>query len=410
MGQTQGVILADVIATPVRIGLWVMFWAYWFQLPRLKRFHWATWVLVGLLVIGTAMLRPPLYGQRIPVQAASILVPTLLLLKLGLGLVLGIIAYMGFKRRRAEGGMAGAAIMLAFAANFQHELRLIHIELTRTIFGFVFSLGTISTILSLLIITVMLLTRFVHSQRLQEQWKLEIEQARSVQHLLIPQELPAIHNMLIRSEYHPAREVGGDFFQIIPLDDRGSAMVMVGDVTGKGLQAGMLVALIVGAIRTAVQQTTDPAQILAIINDQLAEREHSSATCVILRISEDGMVRLAHAGHLPPYLNGRELQIEGALPLGMVRGMEFSAQSLQLQAGDELTLMSDGVVEAQGSSGELFGFERVHEMMAQHATAGDLAAAAKQFGQADDITVLQVQWQGRSAQVNFSAEPQMAAH
>jgi hypothetical protein len=410
MGQTQGVILADVIATPVRIGLWVMFWAYWFQLPRLKRFHWPTWVLVGLLVIGTAMLRPPLYGQRIPVQAASILVPTLLLLKLGLGLVLGIIAYMGFKRRRAEGGMAGAAIMLAFAANFQHELRLIHIELTRTIFGFVFSLGTISTILSLLIITVMLLTRFVHSQRLQEQWKLEIEQARSVQHLLIPQELPAIHNMLIRSEYHPAREVGGDFFQIIPLDDRGSAMVMVGDVTGKGLQAGMLVALIVGAIRTAVQQTTDPAQILAIINDQLAEREHSSATCVILRISEDGMVRLAHAGHLPPYLNGRELQIEGALPLGMVRGMEFSTQSLQLQAGDELTLMSDGVVEAQGSSGELFGFERVHEMMAQHATAGDLAAAAKQFGQADDITVLQVQWQGRSAQVNFSAEPQMAAH
>jgi hypothetical protein len=410
MGQTQGVILADVIATPVRIGLWVMFWAYWFQLPRLKRFHWATWVLVGLLVIGTAMLRPPLYGQKIPVQAASVLVPTLLLLKLGLGLVLGIVAYMGFKRRRAEGGMAGAAIMLAFAANFQHELRLIHIELTRTIFGFVFSLGTISTILSLLIITVMLLTRFVHSQRLQEQWKLEIEQARSVQHVLIPEELPAIHNMLIRSEYHPAREVGGDFFQIIPLDDRGSALVMVGDVTGKGLQAGMLVALIVGAIRTAVQQTTDPAQILAIINDQLAEREHSSATCVILRISDDGRVRLAHAGHLPPYLNGRELQIEGALPLGMVRGMEFSAQSLQLEAGDELTLMSDGVVEATDSSGELFGFERVHEMMARHATAGDLAAAAQEFGQADDITVLQVQWQGRSAPVNFSAEPQLAAH
>ena len=409
MGLTQDVILADVIATPVRIGLWVMFWAYWFRLPKIKRFHWATWVLVGLLAIGTAMLRPPLYGQTIPVQAATILVPARLLLKLGLGLVLGIVAYQGFKRRRAEGGMAGAAIMLAFVANFNHELRLIHLEWTKTIFGFVVQLGTISTILSLLIITVMLLTRFVYSQREKEQWKQEIEQARSVQHVLIPDELPAIHHMLIRSEYHPAREVGGDFFQIIPLNDTGSAMVMVGDVTGKGLQAGMLVALMVGAIRTAVQQTTDPAQILAMINDQLAEREHSSATCVMLRISDDGMVRLAHAGHLPPYLNGHELQIEGALPLGMVPGIEFPAQSLQLQPGDELTLMSDGVVEAQDSVGQLFGFDRVHEMMAHGATAGEIAAAAKKFGQADDITVLQVQWVGRSAAMTYATEPHLAA-
>lgn len=409
MGQTQGVILADVIAAPVRIGLWVMFWAYWFRLPRINRFHWATWTLVGLLVIGTAMLRPPLYGQRIPVQAAGVLVPTLLLLKLGLGAVLAVAAIMGFKRRRAEGGMAGAAIMLAFVANFQHELRLIHITYTTPIFGFAVSLGTISTILSLLIITVMLLTRFVYSQRLQEQWKIEIEQARSVQHLLIPDEVPAIHHMLIRSEYHPAREVGGDFFQIIPLDDTGSALVMVGDVTGKGLQAGMLVALIVGAIRTAVQQTTDPAQILAMINDQLAEREHSSATCVMLRISDAGTVQLAHAGHLPPYLNGHELQIEGALPLGMVPGIEYPSQSLQLKPGDELTLMSDGVVEAQDPSGQLLGFDKVHEMMAKGATAGDIAAAAKKFGQADDITVLQVQWQGRSAAVTYTAEPHLAA-
>jgi hypothetical protein len=402
MGLTQGVVLADVIATPVRIGLWVMFWAYWFRLPKLSRFHWATWVLVGLLMIGTAMLRPPLYGQRIPVQAASVLVPTLLLLKVGLGLVLGIVAYMGFKRRRAEGGMAGAAIMLAFVANFQHELRLIHLGMTTTVFGFRVSLGTISTILSLLIITVMLLRRFVYSQRQQEQWKLEIEQARSVQQVLIPEELPAIRNMKIRSEYHPHREVGGDFFQIIPLDETGSALIIVGDVTGKGLQAGMLVALIVGAIRTTAQQTSDPAQILARINDQLAERKQASATCVILRISDGGTVRLAHAGHLPPYLNGRELQIEGALPLGMVPGIEFSAQSLQLQPGDELTLMSDGVVEAQDSSGKLFGFERVHEMMAERASAGEVAAAAKKFGQADDITVLQVQWEGRVAATLFT--------
>ena len=409
MGQTEGVILSDVLATPIRIGLWVMFWAYWFQLPKLRRIHWIVWTLVALLSIGTAMLRPPLYGQKIPVEAARILVPALLLLKLGLGVLLGIVAYMGFRRRRAEGGMAGAAVMLAFAANFQHELRLIHIGISTTVFGFAVSLGTISTILSLLIITVMLLTRFVRSQRLQEQWKMEIEQARSIQQVLIPEQLPAIKGMRIRSEYHPAREVGGDFFQILPLDDHGSALIVVGDVTGKGLQAGMLVSLIVGAIRTAVQQTTDPPQILAMLNDQLTERQHSSATCEILRISGNGAVTLSHAGHPPPYLNGTEIHMEGALPLGMIAGVSFPSQSLQLHPGDELTLMSDGIAEAQDSRGQLFGFDRVHQMMKEGATAEEIAAAARKFGQADDITVLQVQWQGQSTSKAFAPEPQLAA-
>jgi serine phosphatase RsbU (regulator of sigma subunit) len=300
--------------------------------------------------------------------------------------------------------------MLAFVANFQRELHLIHIGLSTTVFGFAVSLGTISTILSLLLITVMLLTRFVRSQRLQEQWRLEIEQARSIQQVLIPEQLPAVKGMRIRSEYHPAREVGGDFFQILPLDDEGAALIVVGDVTGKGLQAGMLVSLIVGAIRTAVQQSTDPAQILTMLNDQLAEREHSSATCEILRILADGSATLSHGGHPPPYLNGTEIQMEGALPLGMIAGITFPSQSLQLQPGDELTLMSDGVAEAQDSHGRLFGFERVHEMMKEGATAEDIAAAARKFGQADDITVLQVQWQGQATSVTFAPEPQLAAH
>jgi hypothetical protein len=410
MGQTEGVILHDVLSTPIRIGLWVMFWAYWFRVPRLRWIHWIAWSLVGLLSIGTAMLRPPLYGQTIPVQAASILIPAVMFLKLGLGVLLLVVAYMGFKRNRTEGGMAGAAVLLAFAANFQHELQLIHIGVSTALFGFRVSLGTISTILSLLIITVMLLTRFVRSQRLQEQWKLEIEQARSIQHVLIPEQLPSVKGLRIRSEYHPAREVGGDFFQILPLGDDGSAIIVVGDVTGKGLQAGMLVALIVGAIQTAAQQSADPAQILAIINDQLVERDHASGTCEILRISADGAVTISHAGHLPPYLNGDEVQMEGALPLGMISGVEFPSQSFQLQPGDELTLMSDGVAEAQDSRGRLFGFDRVHEMMGARATAAEVAAAAQKFGQADDITVLQVQWLGQSTSVAFTPEPHLATH
>jgi hypothetical protein len=410
MGQTESIILHDVLSTPIRIGLWVMFWAYWFRVPRLRSIHWIAWTLVGLLAIGTAMLRPPLYGQKIPVQAASILIPAVMVLKLGLGVLLLVVAYMGFKRDRAEGGLAAAAVMLAFAANFQHELQLIHIGVSTAVFGFRVSLGTISTILSLLIITVMLLARFVRSQRLQEQWKLEIEQARSIQQVLIPEKLPSIKGLRIQSEYHPAREVGGDFFQILPLGNDGSAIIVVGDVTGKGLQAGMLVALILGAIRSAIEQSTDPARILTIINDQLTEREHASATCEILRISANGAVTMSHAGHPPPYLNGNEVQMEGALPLGMIAGIDFPSHLLQLQPGDELTLMSDGVAEAQDSHGRLFGFDRVHQMMAEHATAEEIAVAAQKFGQADDITVLQVQWLGQSASVTFAPEPHLAAH
>jgi len=356
------------------------------------------------------MLRPPLYGQKIPVHAQDFLVPATTILKLGLGVLLIVVAYLGFKRNKTEGGMAGAAVMLAFVANFQTELQLIHIAVTKTVLGFRVSLGTISTTLSLLIITVMLLTRFVRSQREKEQWKLEIEQARSIQHVLIPEQLPSIKGLRIQSEYHPAREVGGDFFQILPLDTDGSVLIIVGDVTGKGLQAGMLVALILGAIRVTIEQTSDPAQILAVLNHQLAEREHASATCEILRISASGTVTLSHAGHLPPYLNGIEFQMEGALPLGMISGVDFPSQSFQLKPGDELTMMSDGVVEAQDSRGQLFGFEKVHEMMGKRATAEEIAVAAQHFGQVDDITVLQVQWLGPGTSVEFASEPHLAAH
>lgn len=409
MGATAVSILSSVVATPVRIGLWVMFWAYWFRLPRLYRFHFVAWTLVVLLAIGTAMLRPPLFGQTIPVAAEKILIPATLVLKLGLGLLLGVIAFQGFERRRAEGGMAAAAIMLAFVANFQHELRLIHLSMTTTVFGFSVSTGTISTILSLLIITVMLLRRFVYSERMKEQWKVEIEQARGVQQVIVPDKLPVIKGLNIRSAYHPAREVGGDFFQILPLEGIGNALIVVGDVTGKGVQAGMLVALIVGAIRSVVQQTQAPDQILCRLNDQLCEREQAGATCMVMRISGDGLVQIAHAGHVPPYLNDQELKLEGALPLGMFAGVDFSSETFRLKPGDTLTLFSDGVSEAQDSHGQLFGFERVHEMMSGPVTAAEIAAAAESFGQEDDITVLQVQWEGLEPAREMVAEPQLAA-
>jgi hypothetical protein len=407
IGQTLSVILADVILTPVRIGLWLLFWGYWFRLSRIGLLHRLVWALVTVLVVGTAMLRPPLYGQEIPVHLATYITHLLLAVKLCLGIMLFAIAYRGFTRQKTEGWMAAAAVLLVFVANYQHELRLIHIQTAFSILGFSISLGTMATVVSLLIITVMLLRRFLHAERKKEQWRLEIQHAREVQQVLIPASLPQIQDLQIQSEYRPAREVGGDFFQILPGDVPGTVLIVVGDVTGKGVQAGMLVAMILGAIRAAMRHSSDPAQILSEVNEQLCEREHASATCLIMRIDPDGQVILANAGQLPPYLNGKEITMEGSLPVGILSDAEFSIASFKLKQDDLLILMSDGIVEAQDLHGALFGFERINEMLRQHATPQTIAEAAQAFGQEDDILVLQVR---RDTKRNLEqhAEPEFA--
>ena len=408
ISQTAAVLLSDVIFTPMRIGVWVLFWGYWFHLWRIVRLHIAVWTLVVLLAAGTAMLRPPLYGQVVPIAWHGLIIPSLLTVKLLLAVLLLIVAYRGFTRQRAEGGMAIAAVLLAAIANYQHELRLIHVHTTTTMLGYSVNLGTVSTILSLLIITVMLLRRFILNQRKKEQWKLEIQQARHVQQVLIPDTLPEIEGLFIESQYRPAREVGGDFFQILPGETSGSALIVVGDVTGKGLQAGMLVALIVGAIRAASQHTSDPARILSLVNDQLCEREHASATCMILRITAAGEITLANAGQLPPYLNGKELELDGALPLGIIPGVDAPVVSFQFGQGDVLILMSDGIAEAQDANGTLFGFDRVSEMLSRPVTAAAIAKAAQTFGQEDDILVLRIErTQGHKTELH--SEPQLIA-
>jgi serine phosphatase RsbU (regulator of sigma subunit) len=119
-------------------------------------------------------------------------------------------------------------------------------------------------------------------------------------------------------------------------------------------------------------------------------RGDARATCLALRIEADGTATLANAGHIAPYLNGEELPIEGALPLGMSAGGEPSTMNFKLKAGDRLVLMSDGIVEAMDADGKLFGFERVHELLRTATSAAEVASAAQAFGQEDDISVISV--------------------
>ena len=113
------------------------------------------------------------------------------------------------------------------------------------------------------------------------------------------------------------------------------------------------------------------------------------ATAVAAHISRDGMVTIANAGHLSPYLDGKEVELAGALPLGIADGGKFEAKHFELRPGSRLTFYSDGVVEAQGKSGELFGFERARAISTKPAAA--IAEAAVAFGQSDDITVVTIE-------------------
>jgi serine phosphatase RsbU (regulator of sigma subunit) len=219
---------------------------------------------------------------------------------------------------------------------------------------------------------------------------LDVMQAQQVQQVILPEHRIVLPGIEIESEYRPAREVGGDFFQIIPNSDDDSLLIVAGDVAGKGLQAGMLVALLVGAIRTAAETSDEPEAVLAILNRRLLGRGNAQATCLALRIAADGAATLANAGHMAPYLNGEVMAMEGALPLGIMEEAESSVMHFRLEDGDKLMLMSDGVAEATDPNGELFGFDRVRELLRTGTTAAEVARVAQAFGQEDDISVIAV--------------------
>jgi serine phosphatase RsbU (regulator of sigma subunit) len=198
----------------------------------------------------------------------------------------------------------------------------------------------------------------------------------------------------VESVYQPAQQVGGDFFQILPVGD-GGLLVVIGDVAGKGLPAAMLVSMLVGSIRATAEDTDNPVIMLRRLHDRLVGRAFGGfATALAARIAGDGHVTIANAGHLSPYLDGREIELAGALPLGVEGGGQYETASFELRRGSRLTFYSDGVVEAQNQKGELFGFDRAKAISAEPAAA--IVEAAVRFGQSDDITVVTIKRLGTS--------------
>jgi hypothetical protein len=224
-------------------------------------------------------------------------------------------------------------------------------------------------------------------RRRRDKLSQEIRNAQELQQLLIPDALPELPGFVLTSAYRPAQEVGGDFFQVIPLS-AGGTMVVLGDVSGKGLPAAMTVALIVGTIRTLAEFTSSPAELLEHLNRRLSGRLHGGfATCIALRLEPDGSGAMASAGHPAPFLNGHEMAMTGALPLG-IEDTKYEEIPLRLDPADRLALYTDGLLEARNEHGEVYGFDRLGDLFKQPVSAASASDDGVRFGQDDDMTVL----------------------
>lgn len=238
----------------------------------------------------------------------------------------------------------------------------------------------------LLAIGVVMFIRLSRLAREQARTSAEMSAAREIQQQLVPTVLPALTGCELEAAYLPAAEVGGDFYQVLRQPD-GSSLIVVGDVSGKGLRAAMTGALAIGSLRTLAEEMVSPAILLTRLNQQIvAAQQGGFITCLCASVAADGRIALANAGHLPPYRNGAEMELEASLPLGIREGERYAQSTVQMEAGDQITLLTDGVVEAQAANDELFGFDRTRGLSRD--SAASIAAAAQLFGQRDDITVL----------------------
>jgi hypothetical protein len=270
-----------------------------------------------------------------------------------------------------------------------------------------FGTGTIAFLVFLTSLVAVILYRFVRVSQEEQRSTAEIAAARSVQALLIPTQLPSNRNFMLESAYLPVNGVGGDFFQVLPLKDD-SLLIVVGDVSGKGLQAAMNSSTLVGALRNELSH--DPATVLDHLNHVLLGAVPSPgavpeldaapcfATCLCARVYPDGSMTIANAGHLSPYRDGREMELPPGLPLGVIADSQYEQTDFQLNIGDRLVFLSDGVVEATNSQGELFGFERTQQV--SHEPPRYIAQTAQRFGQTDDITVVSLYLVSKSAKRN----------
>jgi serine phosphatase RsbU (regulator of sigma subunit) len=233
----------------------------------------------------------------------------------------------------------------------------------------------------------------------------ELRVARSIQQAFLPEEVPQLAGWQISPLYQPAREVGGDFYDFHHLSG-GRLGLVVGDATGKGVPAALVMSTTCGMLRAVSQASisSSPGEMLERVNEALVPSipPNMFVTCFYAILDpKSGYLRYANAGHDVPYLHrGRgeaeELRASG-MPLGLMPGMGYEEKEIDLDVGEGVFFYSDGLVEAHDPKGEMFGFPRLRALIAQHAEERSLGAfllevlysfVGEGWKQEDDITLL----------------------
>jgi predicted ester cyclase len=238
--------------------------------------------------------------------------------------------------------------------------------------------------------------------RQRERLEQELEVARRIQQASLPKEVPTLEEWQINPYYQPAREVGGDFYDFLDLAD-GRLGVVVGDATGKGVPAALMMASTRSTLRAVAQACESPGDALRRVNDPLATDIPSNmfVTCFYAILDPKiGTLSYANAGHDLPYLwhggDCEELRARG-MPLGLMPGMSYEEKEIVLDAGETALFYSDGLVEAHDPNGEMFGFPRLRALIAEHGeerSLGDFLLeelytfVGEGWEQEDDITLL----------------------
>src|SRR5919199_6547995 len=212
----------------------------------------------------------------------------------------------------------------------------------------------------------------VQEMREREHIEQELQVARSIQQASLPKVVPQLEGWRITPIYQPAREVGGDFYDF-HLHSEGRLGVVVGDATGKGVPAALVMSTTCGMLRLAAQSYSSPGEMLQRVNEALVPSipPNMFVTCFYAILdSERGNLRYANAGHDLPYLRRRggeceELRARG-MPLGLMPRMSYEEKEIMLDAGDSALFYSDGLVEAHDPQGEMFGFPRLQSLVAEH--------------------------------------------
>ena len=248
--------------------------------------------------------------------------------------------------------------------------------------------------------------RLVEKERERQRLEQELSIARTIQQALVPHGLHDFPHLAVTGVHHPCTEVGGDYFDVVPVDEDRTAF-LIADVSGKGLGAALLTTMLQGAL-SGLSMGADPVMVFNHVNKFLCRHNEVGryATMFIGIVGRDGMLEYIKAGHPSPLLLRKgqvsELYNEGSFPVGLIAEADYESARLQLEPEDTLVLFSDGVTEAENMQHDLFevsglsqalaGKEDVPLEVLQQSVLEAVRNFSRGASQSDDITLLVVRY------------------